>query len=323
MVVFFGGKNAAANFAQAFEKHLPRCTDYARRLKFGGRNGVWFINLGATKHTLHKIPNLDCQFIAATMDTFIPQGVIQAWQEWYQDFKFDDHAFVLILLFSILVGIVILVGIFYIAYYLEVGRDEPPPPILKAADHTKDGKYHLLLAATGSVATIKIPNILHALSKYDNLSIRLVLSDSAAEFLSGQSAEQPSLKDIAKIKNVEHIYRDSDEWRKPWIRGDNILHIELRRWADLMVIAPLSANSLAKLALGMSGDLVSSVARAWDATGLIDGLREGIRLSSKDREMGKKTIMVAPAMNTAMWNHPVTARHLNVLSKEWGISTLR
>lgn len=42
------------------------------------------------------------------------------------------------------------------------------------------------------------------------------------------------------------------------------MHIELRRWADVLVIAPLSANTLAKLAHGLSDNLVTCVARAWD-----------------------------------------------------------
>ena len=189
---------------------------------------------------------------------------------------------------------------------------ESAQEILKASDHVNDGKVHILLAATGSVATIKIPNILQALARYQNLSVRLLLSESAAEFLQGQSNEQPSLDQIAKIKNVDGVHRDTDEWRKPWVRGDSILHIELRRWADLMVITPLSANSLAKIAMGLSDNLVTSAVRAWDTTGLIDSARPGVPLPG-----GKKVIMVAPAMNTAMWNHPVTAQHLKTLSEKW------
>lgn len=197
------------------------------------------------------------------------------------------------------------------------GQLWPPEPqeILRASDHVNDGKHHLLLAATGSVATIKIPNIVDALSRHSNLSIRIVLSESAAKFLQSQSHEQPSLEQIKRIKNVDGIYRDEDEWRKPWVRGDSILHIELRRWADMMAIVPLSANSLAKLAGGLSDSLITSVARAWDATGIIDAARPGVPLPYN----GKKGIIVAPAMNTAMWAHPVTGKHIETLSSEWGV----
>lgn len=153
-----------------------------------------------------------------------------------------------------------------------VSQSSPIAPRLIAADHIHDGKHHLLLACTGSVATIKLPQILSTLtSRHSNLSIKVLLTESARNFLQGQAEEQPSLSSLAALPGVDGIYFDSDEWREPWTRGAHILHIELRRWADLMVIAPLSANSLAKLANGYSDNLISSVVRAWDTTGLIDG----------------------------------------------------
>ncbi|KAG6017464.1 hypothetical protein E4U41_004215, partial [Claviceps citrina] len=66
-----------------------------------------------------------------------------------------------------------------------------------AADHVSlarnDGKKHLLLAVSGSVATIKIANIIRGLAHHGNLSVRLVLTASAGRFLEGQADEQPSL----------------------------------------------------------------------------------------------------------------------------------
>ncbi|OQN99039.1 hypothetical protein B0A48_14900 [Cryoendolithus antarcticus] len=207
-----------------------------------------------------------------------------------------------------------------------------PAPILRAADHHDDGKHHLLLAATGSVAAIKIPLIIEALGKHRDLSIRLLLSHSAAKFLQSQSAEQPSLVSIAALPSVDGIYFDEDEWRKPWVRGESILHIELRRWADLMIIAPLSANSLAKISQGFSDSIITSVVRAWDHSGLIDGARPGVTLPyppslpvseleklPEQFRQGRKGIIVAPAMNTAMWTHPVTAKQITVLEEEWGV----
>ncbi|KAJ5418472.1 uncharacterized protein N7487_002022 [Penicillium crustosum] len=170
-----------------------------------------------------------------------------------------------------------------------------------------DNRIHLLLAATGSVATIKIPNIISALSHHiHRLSIRVILTTKAKQFLAGQSAEQPTVSSLISLPGVEAVYDDEAEWGpEPWRRGVDILHISLRRWADILVIAPLSANTLAKLANGLSDNLLTSVCRAWDTDGNVDGKR--------------KRIVVAPAMNTAMWRHPVTSQHIRVLKEEWGV----
>lgn len=166
-----------------------------------------------------------------------------------------------------------------------------------------DGKIHLLLAASGSVATIKLPLIVSALSASfgPSLSIRIILTESATHFLAGQSAEQPTVSSLASIPAVAGVHLDEHEWAQPgWTRGSSILHIELRRWADLLVVAPLSANMLAKVTTGICDDLLSSVIRAWDVKG-----------------KGPGSIMVAPAMNTMMWEHPLTERQLRVLREDW------
>jgi phosphopantothenoylcysteine decarboxylase len=175
-----------------------------------------------------------------------------------------------------------------------------------AADHASDNKMHLLLATSGSVATIKIGPILQALSKHSSLSIRLIVTESSSRFLAGQSCEQPRLSSLAVIPNVDGLYQDEDEWAHSWTRSAPILHLELRRWADLMVIAPLSANTMAKIVNGLADNLLTCVVRAWDVDGEVDG----------DGRAGRKSIIVAPAMNTAMWRQPVTARQIKTL-EEW------
>ncbi|KAI0854749.1 putative flavoprotein [Xylaria cubensis] len=210
-----------------------------------------------------------------------------------------------------------------------------------------DGKTHLLLACSGSVATIKLPNIIQALSKYpsNQLSIRVVLTPSASRFLAGQSKEQPTVSGISNLPNVDAVYIDADEWKVPWVRGAGILHIELRRWADVLVIAPLSANTLAKIVGGFSDSLLTSVVRAWDPWGELDANQasaattstagqtdtatqgatvismtpDGADGANRNRRLKKRRIIVAPAMNTAMWRHPITAKQLRVLEEEWGI----
>lgn len=57
---------------------------------------------------------------------------------------------------------------------------------------------------------------------------------------------------------------DEDDWRSWQKVGDPVLHIELRRWADVLLLAPLSANTLAKAASGLCDNLLTCVVRAWD-----------------------------------------------------------
>ncbi|KAI4156587.1 MAG: hypothetical protein L6R39_001097 [Caloplaca ligustica] len=179
-----------------------------------------------------------------------------------------------------------------------------------ASNHAADGKKHLLLAASGSVATIKLPKIAEALSSHKGLSIRIVLTKAAEKFLAGQSDEQPALQHLQDIPNVDGVFLDDDEWAKPWIRGAGILHIELRRWADLLVIAPLSANSLAKMTTGIADSLLLSIVRAWDTPG-----------ATADSPRFVKRIIVAVAMNTAMWLHPITRKQIKVLQDDWGVDS--
>src|SRR5207249_10316312 len=98
------------------------------------------------------------------------------------------------------------------------------------------------------------------------------------------------------------VIRDEDEWPgkdqgRLWQRGEPVLHIELRRWANVLVIAPLDANTLAKLALGLCDNCLTSVWRAWDRT---------------------RPVVLAPAMNTLMWEHPATGRHLRQVASDLG-----
>ena len=72
-----------------------------------------------------------------------------------------------------------------------------------------------------------------------------------------------------------------------------------------MVVAPLSADAMSEMVHGGCRGVVGCVLRAWDTRA-----RDG---------KGKRRIVVAPAMNTCMWEHPVTERLLAVLEGEWGV----
>ena len=150
---------------------------------------------------------------------------------------------------------------------------------------------NILIGCSGSVATLKIPEILENLREIENFNIKLVVTENSKHFL-------PELSVLGTVG--ETVLVDSDEWNSWKHRGDPVLHIELRNWADIGVIAPLSANSLAKIANGMADNLLTSVLRAWDLS---------------------KPVLVAPAMNTMMWDHPVTSDHLATLT-HWGYTVI-
>lgn len=135
----------------------------------------------------------------------------------------------------------------------------------------------ILLGVTGSVAALRTPVLVAELQAAGH-AVRVAATQSSLHFFDPE--ELPS----------GMLYRDADEWPAArYQRGARVLHIELRNWADVLLIAPLDAHTLAKIALGLCDNLLTCVARAWDHD---------------------KSIVLAPAMNTHMWEHPATARHL-------------
>jgi phosphopantothenoylcysteine decarboxylase len=143
---------------------------------------------------------------------------------------------------------------------------------------------NILIGLTGSVASIKIYNLVEdILEAIPHATIRIVTTEKALHFFDSQH--------LSKFT----IYRDEDEW-KDYKRGDPVLHIDIRNWADLFVIAPMDANTIGKMACGLCDNLLTCILRAWDPS---------------------KRIILAPAMNTAMWNHPITKQQLDII-RGWG-----
>ena len=135
----------------------------------------------------------------------------------------------------------------------------------------------VLLALTGSVAAVKAAPLAAALCAFAD--VRVVATAAALHFFD-PAALPPA---------CGPVLTDADDWRRWRAVGDPVAHIELRRWADALVVAPLSANTLAKVANGLCDNLATCVVRAWDF---------------------RRPLLAAPAMNTLMWESPFTARHL-------------
>ncbi|GFS03983.1 phosphopantothenoylcysteine decarboxylase [Elysia marginata] len=139
---------------------------------------------------------------------------------------------------------------------------------------------NILVGCTGSVASINLPKLVESLLKLDmKPNIKVVTTSPALHFFNVADVNAP-------------VLCDKDEWEMWSARGDPVLHIELRRWADIFLIAPLDANTLGKIANGLCDNLLTCVVRAWDS---------------------KRPLLFAPSMNTNMWEHPVTAKHVAAL----------
>jgi phosphopantothenoylcysteine decarboxylase len=145
----------------------------------------------------------------------------------------------------------------------------------------------VLLGATGSVAAIRVPDLVDALTSAGH-ELKVVVTEPALYFLDPAEVTGRGMP----------LVRDADEWPgQRYARGDLVVHIELRKWAEVLVVAPLDANTLAKFALGLADNALTCVFRAWDFT---------------------RPVVLAPAMNTLMWDSPVTRRHLRQLLEDHG-----
>jgi phosphopantothenoylcysteine decarboxylase len=148
---------------------------------------------------------------------------------------------------------------------------------------------NILLGVTGSVAALKTPLLYETLWCPGHV-VKVVATQASLYFF-----------DPAEIPR-EALILDEDEWPgrnegRRWQRDEEVLHIQLRRWADLLLIAPLDANTLAKLANGLADNCLTCVWRAWEPA---------------------RPVLLAPAMNTLMWQHPATARHLRQIAADMG-----
>nr|AGU68203.1 phosphopantothenoylcysteine decarboxylase [Strigomonas galati] len=171
------------------------------------------------------------------------------------------------------------------------------PPVPEVHTPTTPPSVNLLLLITGSVAAVKLGLLLDELSE-QHCNIRMAATRSAFYFL--QHA-QPSKTGIPfqSILSDEAEWSGSSEFFASGGKSEYIIHIELRKWADLVVIVPLDANTLAKISTGICDNLVTCIMRAW--------------------QVREKPVLLCPAMNTAMWEHPVTDTQLQQLTNWYGM----
>jgi phosphopantothenoylcysteine decarboxylase len=157
----------------------------------------------------------------------------------------------------------------------------------------------ILLGVTGSVASVRTPRLFDELRRRGH-SVKVVATQASLYFFDARQLAPADLQRPERNRDI--VILDEDEWPgqaqgKLYERDQPVAHIELRRWADLFVIAPLDANTLAKLVNGICDNCLTCVWRAWDPA---------------------RPVVVAPAMNTLMWEHPLTKRQLRQLGCDMG-----
>ena len=144
----------------------------------------------------------------------------------------------------------------------------------------------ILVAITGSIAAVKMPLVVSALAKR-GAQVRCVLTPSAASLVSPVA--------LASLSRHQ-CYLDADQWSH---QAPRPLHVELAEWAELVLLAPLSATSLGRWVHGLADTLLASTLLATEAP-----------------------VVAAAAMNTSMWQAPPVQRNWQALQSFERVLTL-
>jgi phosphopantothenoylcysteine decarboxylase/phosphopantothenate--cysteine ligase len=138
----------------------------------------------------------------------------------------------------------------------------------------------ILLIICGGISAYKSLELIRLLKKQD-IKVKTILTKSAIEFVTPLSVAS-----LSQGKVYDNLFNAENE--------SEMDHISLSRWADVILVAPATANTISKLSAGSSDDLASTVILASD-----------------------KDVFLTPAMNVRMWEHPSTKQNLNKL-KSYG-----
>jgi phosphopantothenoylcysteine decarboxylase len=137
---------------------------------------------------------------------------------------------------------------------------------------------NIVLGVTGSIAAYKAADLTSQLSK-QGCDVHVIMTPDALRFITALA-----FKTLSRHPVVTDLYDEEEGWKPT--------HIKLADEADLLLVAPATANTIAKLALGLADDALSCVALA---------------LNPKAR------LLIAPAMNGKMWLHPATQQNVATL----------
>ena len=138
----------------------------------------------------------------------------------------------------------------------------------------------VLVGITGGIAAYKAPGVIRRLREAGH-EVKIIATEAAFRFIP---------EETLSIAAGEGIHTD-ETW---WERSGRVEHVSLARWADLVLVAPATADAMARVAIGLGDDLLCATILA-----------------------GAKKVLWAPAMNPEMWESPATRRNAETL-KSWG-----
>jgi phosphopantothenoylcysteine decarboxylase/phosphopantothenate--cysteine ligase len=138
---------------------------------------------------------------------------------------------------------------------------------------------NVLLGVTGGIAAYKACELVRRLREGEH-AVQVVMTEAATAFVSPMTFSV-----LSGRKAATRLFGEDDP---------EIDHIRLARWPDVIAIAPATAHTLARLAHGLADDLLSTVVLA---------------------ARPEVTVVLAPAMNTVMWENPLVQRNLALLEE--------
>jgi phosphopantothenoylcysteine synthetase/decarboxylase len=138
---------------------------------------------------------------------------------------------------------------------------------------------NVLVGVTGGIAAYKAPGVIRRLREAGH-EVKVIATEAALRFIR---------EETLAIAAGEGIHTD-ETW---WERSGRVEHVSLARWADLVLVAPATADAMARAAIGLGDDLLCATILA-----------------------GAKRVLWAPAMNPEMWSSPATRRNVETL-RSW------
>jgi phosphopantothenoylcysteine synthetase/decarboxylase len=140
----------------------------------------------------------------------------------------------------------------------------------------------VLVGVTGGIAAYKAPGVIRRLREARH-EVKTVATEAAFRFIP---------EETLAVATGEDVHTEASWWE----RSGRVEHVSLARWADLVVVAPATADAMARVAIGLGDDLLCATILA-----------------------GAKKVLWAPAMNPEMWTSPANRRNVETL-RSWGHS---